>query len=112
MFIKEPVVGNDDEAFSTAGYDLLLRQAAAAGQTKSEAVGEETLLMHPERRTEAPPHVPPQHDACSPATFDQREIGVHLICSINGHVQLRVSVQVGQREAVLQNQLASLATST
>lgn len=45
----------------------------------------------------------------SPATFDQREIGVHFIRSINGHVQLRVSVQIGHRETVLQNQLTSLS---
>lgn len=47
-----------------------------------------------------------------PATFDQREVGVHLVRSVNGHVQLRVSVQIGQREAVLQNQLASLHVTT
>lgn len=29
-----PVVGNDDEMFRTAGYDLLLRQAAAVGETE------------------------------------------------------------------------------
>lgn len=32
----EPVVGNDDEMFSTAGYDLLLSQAAAVRQREDE----------------------------------------------------------------------------
>lgn len=31
-----PVVGNDDEMFRTAGYDLLLRQAAAVGETEGQ----------------------------------------------------------------------------
>ena len=32
----KPVVGDDDEMFSTAGYDLLLSQAAAARQREDE----------------------------------------------------------------------------
>lgn len=70
----------------------------------------------------------------SPSTFDQRQVAIHLVCSINGDVQLRqrskdggvnsdtcwwqqhsrwlfylwVAVQVRQTESVLQDQLTSL----